>query len=74
MRNYPSRNGKEVAGFHSLTFDEGSVINFFSCQMKGLFRQCMLFWAENIIFVKLSFRARAYLHEIISLQPHEIHS
>ena len=66
MRNYPLRNGKEVAGFHGLTFDEGSVINFFSCRMKGLFRQCMLFWAENIIFVVLSFRARAYLHEIIS--------
>ena len=74
MRNYPSRNGKEVAGFLCLTFVEGSVINFFSCRMKGLFRQCKLLWAEYIIFVLLLFQVRTYLHEIISLQPHEIHS
>ena len=47
---------------------------FFSFRMKGHYRQYKLFWAENIIFVLLSFQARAYLHEIISLQPHEIHS
>ena len=29
-----SRNGEEVAGFHGLTFDEGSAINYFFSRWK----------------------------------------